>query len=62
MKKLPDTQENRVMNEILDGSCRNPHDFLGMHQVPGGVAVRVYDPEAESVTVIAGKKRYPMTR
>ena len=62
MKKLPDTQENRVLNEILGGSCRNPHDFLGMHQVPGGVAVRVYDPEAESVTVIAGKKRYPMNR
>ena len=53
MKKLSDTQENRVMNEILAGSCRNPHDYLGMHQVPGGVAVRVYDPEAESVTVIA---------
>ena len=62
MKKLPDTQENRIMNEILEGSCRNPHDFLGMHQVPDGIAVRVYDPEAESVSVIAGNKRHPMTK
>lgn len=62
MKKLPDTQENAVMNEILAGSCRNPHEFLGMHQVSGGVMVRVYDPEAESVTVISGNKRYPATK
>ena len=62
MKKLSDTQENTVMNEILEGSCRNPHEFLGMHQVSGGVVVRIYDPEAESASVIVGNKRYPMTK
>ncbi|MBO4633073.1 MAG: 1,4-alpha-glucan branching protein GlgB [Lentisphaeria bacterium] len=62
MTKLPDTQENAVKNQILEGSCRNPHEFLGMHQVSGGVIVRVYDPAAELITVIAGKNRYPMLK
>ena len=62
MTKLPDTQENAVKNQILEGSCRNPHEFLGMHQVSGGVIVRVYDPAAEFITVIAGKNRYPMLK
>ena len=62
MSNLSGARENNIVNEILEGSCRNPHDYLGMHREPGGIAVRVYDPAAESVTVIAGKNRYPMMK
>ena len=59
MNNLSETQV-RTMNEILEGSCRNPHDFLGMHQESDGVSVRVYDPAAETVTIIVGRNRYLM--
>ena len=62
MKNSPDTQENGVMNEILEGSCRNPHEYLGMHQESGKVVVRVYDPAAEAVTIIANGKRHSMRK
>ena len=62
MSNLSDARENNIVNEILEGSCRNPHDYLGMHQEPNGIAVRVYDPAAKSATVIAGKNRYPMIK
>ena len=62
MSNLSGARENNIVNEILEGSCRNPHDYLGMHQESGGVAVRVYDPAAKAVTVIVGKNRYPMIK
>ena len=60
MQTKPDAQENPVWNEIRDGSCRSPHDYLGMHVENGMVVVRVYDPAAKSVMLIAGKKSFPM--
>ena len=62
MNQQSGTPENDIVKEILEGSCRNPHDYLGMHREPGGVAVRVYDPAAKAVTVIVGKNRYPMIK
>ena len=62
MSNLSGARENNILNEILEGSCRNPHDYLGMHLESGGVAVRVYDPAAKAVTVIVGKNRYPMIK
>ncbi len=62
MNQQPGKSQDNIINEILEGSCRNPHDYLGMHQESGGVAVRVYDPAAKAVTVIVGKNRYPMVK
>ena len=58
--KTPDAQDNSIRNDILNGTCRSPHDYLGMHVENGRIVVRVYDPAAKAVSVIAGKKRYPM--
>ena len=62
MKTKSEAQESSIWNAILNGACRSPHDFLGMHAENGRIVVRVYDPAAKAVSVIAGKKRFPMCR
>ncbi|MGW2210214.1 1,4-alpha-glucan branching enzyme [Streptomyces sp. NPDC001781] len=37
---------------LLAGTHHDPHAVLGAHPVPGGVAVRVFRPYAEAVTVV----------
>ncbi|MFD6025950.1 1,4-alpha-glucan branching enzyme [Streptomyces griseoluteus] len=37
---------------LLAGTHHDPHTVLGAHPVPGGVAVRVFRPYAEAVTVV----------
>ena len=51
MKTKSDAQGSPIWNDILNGACRSPHDFLGMHEEKGRIVVRVYDPAAESVVV-----------
>ena len=62
MKTKSEIPNHPVWNEILNGACRTPHDFLGMHVIDGKVAVRVYDPAATMVSVIVGKDRFPMIK
>ncbi|MFJ9901767.1 1,4-alpha-glucan branching enzyme [Streptomyces sp. NPDC101152] len=42
---------------LLAGTHHDPHTVLGAHQVPGGVAFRVFKPYALGVTVVAGELR-----
>ncbi|MEU0068643.1 1,4-alpha-glucan branching enzyme [Streptomyces sp. NPDC006332] len=42
---------------LLSGTHHAPHDVLGAHPVPGGVAFRAFRPYARSVTVVAGDLR-----
>ena len=48
--------------DLLSGKCADPHSILGMHTEKNGIAVRVYDPGAVSVTVRVGKEVFPMRK
>ena len=36
---------------LLEGREKDPHKFLGMHTVKGGIAVRAYDPLAKEIFI-----------
>ena len=36
---------------LLEGREKDPHKFLGMHTVKGGIAVRAYDPQAKAIFI-----------
>ena len=57
---IPDME---AWNQVRNACGKNPHAFLGMHHGPGGkgILVRVFDPEAQSVTLLIGDERYEMT-
>ncbi|WP_405619324.1 1,4-alpha-glucan branching enzyme [Streptomyces sp. NBC_00076] len=42
---------------LLSGTHHAPHEVLGAHPVPGGIAFRAFRPYARSVTVVAGDLR-----
>jgi len=47
----------KIINSIINGNCKDPHAFLGMHVIKGenqkkDVAVRVYHPDAKSVELL----------
>ncbi|MGW3029569.1 GlgB N-terminal domain-containing protein, partial [Streptomyces sp. NPDC001221] len=42
---------------LIDGTHHDPHAVLGAHPVPGGVAVRVFRPYAQSVTLVTDDLR-----
>nr|WP_308288023.1 1,4-alpha-glucan branching enzyme [Streptomyces corallincola] len=44
-------------HRLLEGTHHAPHDVLGAHPVPGGVAFRVFRPYAQAVTVVSGELR-----
>ena len=44
------TQDGEGMTEVYE--LADPHGFLGAHAAKGGVLVRVYRPDAESVRVL----------
>ncbi len=47
--------------QIVDGRCRDPFGVLGPHEAPdGSLWVTVFDPGASEMTLIAGKKEYPL--
>ncbi len=55
-KKLP---ENSVLFQALfAGRTQDPHALLGMHTEGDSVVVRVYDPAAEHVFILAGGKKF----
>lgn len=46
-----------IVNSLVNGECKDPHDFLGMHVIKGkankgSVVVRVYHPTAKHVEVV----------
>ena len=52
-----------ILKQLLEGTIQDPHSILGMHNAPdGSVLVRVFDPGAESVTLLTETRRYPMRK
>ncbi|WP_446692471.1 GlgB N-terminal domain-containing protein, partial [Ruminiclostridium cellobioparum] len=46
-----------IINSIINGDCKDPHVFLGMHVVDGkgrkkDIAVRVYHPDAALIELL----------
>ena len=50
-----------VLDLLVDGRHGNPHEVLGAHEHDGGVTVRTFRPLAESVVVLHGSDRVPLT-
>ncbi len=50
----------QIKESIAAGTCSDPHAFLGMHNSGTGIIVRVYDPAADEIFLLTGKKRLPM--
>ncbi|KMK50749.1 glycogen branching protein [[Actinobacillus] muris] len=51
-KPLATEQERAFIDQLAQGTCRDPFAYLGIHQCPDGVIIRAYLPEALQVTVI----------
>ncbi len=47
--------EKGSLQALLEGRMTDPHSILGMHEGEEGVIIRVFDPEAEAVSVRFGK-------
>lgn len=60
--KVKTTAVNPVLAALFAGRTADPHAVLGMHTEKNAVAVRVYDPMAETVFIRAEGKRLPMTK
>ncbi|GAC1490292.1 MAG: 1,4-alpha-glucan branching protein GlgB [Solirubrobacteraceae bacterium] len=41
-----------VLEELVRGEASDPHSLLGAHDAPGGVVLRVWRPEADTVTAL----------
>jgi len=54
--------ENSPFQALFEGRMADPHSVLGMHTEKNSVVIRVYDPEAESVSILACGKRTPMEK
>ncbi len=46
------TESDQAAAQLRRGTLHDPHAFLGMHRVKGGVVVRAFDPAAERVGLI----------
>lgn len=53
---------NGALDALLEGRISDPHSILGMHDAAHGVIVRVWDPAAESVSLIAAGRRRVMRK
>ncbi len=60
--------DNDIISSIINGECKDPHIFLGMHEVDSGteqksIAVRAYHPTAKLIELIdaADGSSYPLT-
>ncbi len=54
-----------MLKAVVKGTSADPHGVLGMHDAPEGrkgIVVRVYDPAADAVTLIAAGKRHAMPK
>ena len=59
-KKLYDMMDWAGIEELVYSEASNPHGMLGPHLTEEGMLVQAFIPTAESVTVKAGSKKYPM--
>jgi 1,4-alpha-glucan branching enzyme len=53
--------DRSVLDQVVEGWHGNPHGVLGAHVHAGAVTVRVFRPLAESVVVVHGSNRTPLT-
>ena len=53
--------DRSVLDQVVEGRHGNPHGVLGAHVHAGAVTVRVFRPLAESVVVVHGSNRTPLT-
>jgi len=53
--------DTHVLDQVVEGRHGNPHGVLGAHVHDGAVTVRTFRPLAESVVVVYGTKRSPLT-
>ena len=57
--------EKELLEKLLKGCMTDPHSILGMHEYADGILIRVFDPEAEGVSVRFGdgfQKELPLAR
>ncbi len=57
-----DAFDSEAYRTLFEGRIADPHAILGMHTEKDGIAVRVYDPVAEQIILIADGKRFPMEK
>jgi 1,4-alpha-glucan branching enzyme len=53
--------DRAVLDQVVEGRHGNPHGVLGAHVHAGAVTVRAFRPLAESVVVVHGSNRSPLT-
>ncbi len=53
--------DRAILDQVVDGRHGNPHDVLGAHPHDGAVTIRTFRPLAESVVVVHGSSRTPLT-
>ena len=46
---------------LVEGRYGDPHALLGVHPHDGGVTIRTLKPLAETVTVVYGDERHPLS-
>jgi 1,4-alpha-glucan branching enzyme len=60
---FPSTADSGALAAIAEGYHGAPFDVLGMHPVKGtGIAIRTFQPQADSVSVVRDDKLHPMKR
>lgn len=65
MNNLPeDLLTEQRLDRICVGQEKDPHATLGMHRIPDGkgLIVRVYDPAADNIFLLSGKRRTAMEK
>ncbi len=62
-KKKIRNPEEILLEEVVQGTCRDPHAVLGMHTLPSGksIIVRVFDPVADRIFLLTEGKRKEMS-
>lgn len=57
------TLDHSLADELMNGICKDPHKILGMHSDEDSLAVRVYNPHSQSITIrdIQTQETFPMT-
>ena len=53
------TFDSDAFQMLFDGRIKDPHSVLGMHTGKDGIVVRIYDPAAEKVFILADGQKFP---
>ena len=57
-----DAFDSEAYRTLFEGRISDPHALLGMHTGKDGIIVRVYDPVAQEVFLLADGKKLPMEK